>query len=358
MKKLNYLLALAAATPSPAAAQAHAPSTREMIAALPVEDMCSAEGALGYRFGATDGPPKLLDVPGVADMDLHPRFAPFDRGGIDSTKWSDRIYAVIYTTHIPDDAAALATMEQIAQRFEQLGWSVERGPDEDASEPSTLSDLASGVEEIRLYPPPGAGGVERADSVRIDLTRFLDEVRLACSSTPFYELHVGEAFGNLPQGTPKPVPPVLALPARPDPAICSDPIRRRELLASRPGDNALVRYAIRRGKFGERLVTWKMDRLKKSGKLPEGRAMELVAAGFSDPRARKGVEANRSLVRDLLSVVGAIAADDGNDEAASCAHLLQLIAITENAGNAVGPQWAAIDAAVEKEAARLGVSLD
>lgn len=359
MRKLKYLAALAA-FPGLAAAQGAQQGPLATLETLPIERMCSAEGAIGYAFGATDGPPKLLDMPGMTDMRLNPAFAPFERAGIDSTTWSNRIYAANFTARFADSTTAVAAIQSIAGRFERLGWTADRGTsDEDAYERSTMSYIAPGTGEVHLYWPAGAVGADRKDGVRIELTRLGGEVTLSCKSLSLFADHVQEALGRLPDGVPKPAAPVLPFPRRPDPALCADPARRAELFASRPEDNELMRYVVQRTKFRERLVTWKMDRLRKSGKLSNEQMFELLSASLGEPAASKGMRDGLGLIGDMLGQLQAIAAaGEAKDDGASCRAVAKLIDLIEQIGAAVDPQWTAMEAAVEKEAARLGIRLD
>ena len=359
MGKLKYFAALAA-LPAMASAQGTPQEGRQGLESLPIERMCGAEGAIGYKFGATDGPPKMMNMPGATDLRLTPEFAPFERAGIDSTTWSNRIYAANYVARFADPAAALAAIQTIAARFERLGWSADRGTtDEAASERTTMSYIAPGAGEVHLYWPAGAAGAGRTEGVRIELTRLGTDVTFSCKSLPIFADHVQEALGRLPDGIPKPTAPVLPLPKRPDAALCADPAQRAELFASRPEDSELMRYVVQRTKFRERLVTWKMDRLKKSGKLTDEKMMQLIMASLDSPAAAKGAKAGLDLLDDMLGQLDAIAAAGrAKDEPGSCRAILKLVELTEQIGAAVDPQGTAMETAVDQEAARLGIRLE
>lgn len=269
------------AMPAPAAA-----SPVAAIAQVPIERMCGPDGVLGYRFGATDGPPNQSPFPGMTSMQLPPEFAPFDRGGLDSTKWSERIYAANYVAQRPDEESALAVIVELARRFEQLGWTADRGvSEEDAAARTTIAYIAPSPGDVHLYWPAGATGPERKHGVRIQLMRLGSEVNFSCTDLALFGEHLEEALGRLPEGTPRPVEPVLAIPPEIDPGTCDDPAKRAALLASRPEDSELIRYLNQRSRYRERLVAWKMDRLKKAAGLSESQAMEITVAGLSDPAA-------------------------------------------------------------------------
>ena len=359
MGKLKYFAAFAA-LPGLASAQGMPQEVRAGLESLPIERMCGAEGALGYKFGATDGPPKIMNMPGATDMRLNPQFAPFERAGIDSTTWSNRIYATNYVARFADPATALAAIQAIAARFERLGWSTDRGTtDAAASERTTMSYIAPGAGEVHLYWPAGAAGAGRTDGVRIELTRLGTEVTFSCKSLPDFANHVQEALGRLPDGIPRPTAPVLPLPKRPDAALCADPAQRAKLFASRPEDSELMRYVVQRTKFRERLVAWKVDRLRKSGKLTDEKMMQLIMSSLDSPAAAKGAKAGLDLLGDMLGQLDALAAAGrAKDETASCHAILKLVDLTEKIGAAVDPQWTSMEAAVDKEAARLGIRLE
>ena len=293
---MTYWLAALAGMAAVSAAQTGGDASADPLEAVPIERMCGAEGVLGYRFGGTDSPPKLVDFPGTTPLRLPPAFAPFARAGIDSTKWSNRTYAATYEAELADDDAALAAIERLAGRFERLGWTAERGvSDEDAAERATMTYTPPGRGEVHLYWPAGATGPDRRDGVRIALTRLDNQLTLTCTSLSLFQDHVEEALGRLPAGIPRPVEPHLPLPARVDAATCSDPGKRAALLAAHPDDaDPMTRYVAERMKYRERLVTWKIDRLRKSGKLTDDQMMKLALSALDDPAsAFTGVRAFR-----------------------------------------------------------------
>lgn len=361
MRRGLWLLAPAIAASSAAAAQPadRTPAT-SALATLPAETMCNIDGAIGYKFGATNGPPQLF-MPGMTSLRLAPRFAPFERAGIDSTMWSNRIYQATYVMQLPGKEAALAAIQQLAARFQELGWTADRGvSDEDAAARSLfLTYRAPGAGEVHLYWPAGTVGADRKDGVRVQLTQLAGEVTLSCISIPLFLDHVNEALGNLPPGTPKPVEPSLPLPKEVDVSTCADQAKRDAFLATRPEDNALMRHTMERAKFRERLVTWKLDRLKKSGKLSREEVTKLLFSGLSDPKAQSGMAAGLGLIGGMMDDVEQVMrAEKGKDDVAACRALIGMTARFEKIGPAVDPQWKAIEAAIDKEAVRLGVSLD
>ena len=77
MKLLPYFAAVAAVLFAPAAqaqerAQPLTPALLAQIDALPIDAMCSPQGALGHAFGSTDLPPSLftMSMPGLDDTPL------------------------------------------------------------------------------------------------------------------------------------------------------------------------------------------------------------------------------------------------------------------------------------------------
>lgn len=361
MTKLKYLLAVSAGMATMAAGQTQDAGSGDPLGALPIERMCSAEGALGYRFGATDSPPKLVDFPGTTPMRLSPAFAPFARAGIDATKWSNRTYAATFEAELADEEAALAAIERLARRFEQLGWTAERGvSDEDMAARATMLYIPPGRGEVHLYWPGGATGPTRRDGVRIALTRLGRQLTFSCTALELFRDHVEEALGHLPDGTPKPLEPRLPIPERVDAATCADPVKRAALLARHPDDaDPMMRYVTERAKYRERLVTWKLDRLTKSGKFTGDQMTKLVLSALAEPGANAGMEAGLALLSGIFQDLGEAArAGEAKDDVRVCAALLRMFDKVEQISAAVEPQWRALEGVADREAARIRLSFD
>jgi hypothetical protein len=131
------------------------------------------------------------------------------------------------------------------------------------------------------------------------------------------------------------------------------------MAASRPDDHELMRYAIRTTDHRERLVTWKMDRLKKSGKLSSERALELITSSFDDPAAARRMDSGLALLGEMGTLLGKVAAaSDASDDDAACRGAIDMLLTVEKIAAAVEPQWAAMERIIDKEAERLGVSLE
>ncbi|HEX8257040.1 MAG TPA: hypothetical protein VF589_05365, partial [Allosphingosinicella sp.] len=150
--------------------------------------------------------------------------------------------------------------------------------------------------------------------------------------------------GPLPPGTPKPVEPSLPLPKRIDISVCADQAKRGAFLATRPEDDAFMRHTMERAKFRERLVTWKLDRLKKSGKLSDDEVMKLAQSGLSDPAAEAGMAASMDLLSDMMADIEQVMrAEEAKDDAAACRAFVSMMEKFEKIGPVVDRQWNAME---------------
>jgi hypothetical protein len=335
-------------------------TTDDLFATIPIETMCGRDGAFQYRFGASDGPPMPTGMPGLANVTLTPRYAPFTRAAIDSTRWSKRIYRFSYDVVLRDRRAALAAIATLAARFEQAGWTREPpGADADGDE-NLMGHLPPGEGEAHLYSDPAAVGRSDGEGVRVELSALGEELSFVCVSIPLMEDQIGEVMGRLPPGTPRPVEPVIALPPGLGGTDCADPAARAKLAAFSPSDpDPLTRQVLARADYRERLVTWKMDRLRKSGKVSPERSFELLSAAFENPAAARGGLAGLELLDSMMADFQRLeAAARANDEQGQCVALVAMFGRLEGIGRAVDPQWTAIEAAIDAEAKRLGVSLE
>ena len=136
--------------------------------------------------------------------------------------------------------------------------------------------------------------------------------------------------------------------------------RRAALLASHPDDaDPMMRYVAERAKYRERLVTWKMDRLRKSGKLTDDQMMKLALSALAEPSANAGMVAGLGLLSGMFEDLDEAArAGQAKDDVRVCAALLRMFDKVERISAAVEPQWKAMERAIDAEARRAGVSFD
>jgi len=326
------------------------------LSAIPLDMLCSTQGANGVRFGNTDLPPSGFNVPGMDKRDAPETLRPFTTLALDATKWSNRFYKA--TFEMPaSDADAPPLIAQLAGRFRSAGWN-ERKP---SGNGGSLLDPASGPGDVQFYSAASAMSGAAHKAVRLTIGHVLGAFSVECTDMALLELHAKEALGDLPPGTPRPQPPTLPPPATLDPAICATPAGRAEVEAvtgsGKP--NALIRYAGARNNYGDRLTAWKLDRLKKTGKVSKDRLLTLMMNGMSaGSQGGNPMAAFERFIKVLDQVSEAAKSGKAGNAEGECRAAVALFRGLEEIDRINGSQWRAMDRALDAEAKRLGVSLD
>lgn len=357
MKPWTALAALIIVAALPARAQDAPPPRAELFAqidALPMVAMCNTENALGYGFGKTDAPVSLLPM-GLETRGLSPTALPFKRASLSNTKWSQRYIGATYSFDAGDKATALAAIQRVAEHFRKLGWIERKGGVEDDG---PMIDFPPGPGEVAFYSAETARVGPGRKGIRASLTLLGSEVSFSCEDMAMWEVQFAEAFGTLPEGTPRPVAPESIRPEAINPQICVAAEGQAQIRAYAKTDDtdAMTRFLLERSNYAERLTTWKSDRLKKSGKVSDDRLLELALSGLQtggDPLAGLAV------VGEMLEMAEEITKQEkaGNSEAA-CRAGVRMLGSLQKIDKTVSAQWAAMNAALDAEAKKLGVSLD
>lgn len=348
------LLAMAVAQTPPVAA----PATPDAaIDALPLERMCSARGAMQYDFGTTDIPPSNSTIPGTDIYKTPEALRPFTAVAIDGTKWSRRFYRAEYKAQMADRTAATAMVQRLAARIRERGW-IEQKHVEGADGP--MIDPPPDPGEARFYSAATAMSGPTREGVRVSIQYWGGELIFECTDMALMADHGREAFGDLPEGTPRPVPPATLRPASLAPAICATPEGRAEIEGHLGNKSQpMMRHVIERTSYGDRIVTWKSDRLKKSGKVSAKRLLDLAMIGLEsgspggDPLA--GFEAIAAMFKSAAAYDKLVRSGDAVGACRSAVNLFKQFEPIERTTMA---RWAAMEKALDDEAKRVGVSWD
>ncbi len=189
-------------------------------------------------------------------------------------------------------------------------------------------------------------------------TSFFAMLALALASLP------ASAGATHPQdaavAAAKPVAPPVPKAPFPDPALCAQPGALEKLkgvMDESPG--SMPHYSRAYSKYREAMVAWKVDRLTSSGKVTKKRLGELVLASLKAGSPDGDMGAGFEPVSDMFAMVeeGAKMEKQG-DEPGACRALFKMFTILERGLEIVNRQWDAMEAALDAEAARVGVSFD
>jgi hypothetical protein len=359
MRVAVFGLALAALL-FPSTSYAKLPADLEaQIQALPLDQLCRTDGALDLSFGATSHDISPLHKPGAVNRDLGVEYAPFKDAALNATKYTHRFFSATLTVDLGDKAIEREAADLLAMRIEQAGWvpSVrsegDDGPFHDfpPSESDSLFYDKEGVEH------PGSG-----EGVRLVVGPSLGELSIQCESIPLFKAQVKEAFGEMPEGTPRPQFISTASAFGFDLNDCNDAGKRNFILSRlRRGDMFMMAPGADRAYYEEALADWKIMKLVASGKIGRDAIADKILGLLAGPDSQATIEAGMSMMAGLAEFLET--ARPG-DEVALCGAIHKMLKSGEAAiapvagatGDAVTPQWRATHALLDREAKRLGVS--
>lgn len=357
MKPILALLAAALCAAPAAQAQDTRAALLAQIDALPMDDMCSARGVFQYGFGGTDAPPNPLSMMDMNKQPLPAAAAPFEQVALVSTKWSNRFAGATYELDVADEATALAVIERLARHFRARGWIAKENVDD-----ADFSLIDSGPEPggVNFYSEAAAMAGDDRKGIRVALHPSGEKVVFECEDMAMIVLNVREALGDLPEGTPKPVRPAALRPEALDPEACATPAGLAQYAAIAGGKpDAMTRYVMERANYNERITTWKSDRLKKSGKVSSDRLLRLALTGLEKGGGGGNLLAGFGQVLEMFADAGEVARLEraGNREGA-CRAAFKLMKNFETIDALMAKQWSAMEAVLDAEARRVGVSFD
>ncbi|OBV11892.1 hypothetical protein I603_0023 [Erythrobacter dokdonensis DSW-74] len=355
---LNALPALAQPlSDSPADTEAQSlPALPELTAAR-LNRMCSPAGMMQYAFGETGvpGSTKVEQIisPGFA---MPASFAPFERAKPMATAWSNRLFQMTYSFKLADEDEAQDIMSAIGDVLEEeAGWTyVERDFD---TTPLSMINAVGWLSFEKAVEAEGA-----PTRVFLALDHGLGEVTLTCSREDLTRVQFGEAFGRLPEGTPRPAMPEVAIPPALDPVRCADEAvlaEMRDLIADARFADRFSARMLERTSYRDRLTTWMIWKLDQSGKIDTMEIVGLViqASGYASPDGNPLAAMKKVL--DMLPIVKRMGeAQNAGDPQGLCLALADFQIWIMEVDALTSKQTEAAHAALEAKARELGVSLD
>jgi hypothetical protein len=343
-KMTNLLVAAAFGVSNPAFAQT---DLTAQINALPLSEMCSKTGAMGQKFGATDLTPSTMLSRGAANLPLELRFAPFDKYGLSTTKYSNKMYEAVFNSII-DQELTEDSLKAIAARFVASGWT-----------PVKTEDQTFDI-ELNLNPenePDGYG-------IRVTLQPLEGGVMLTCQNVALLEEHYAEATGGYPANLPRPAPPISRqeTAAIAVPVSCDDPASSKQAIdAFKNGEWMASHTVTAEEDYQERLAAWKSSKLVASGKVERTalaeRQLQLLASNGAIDALNKNVDDFSKLLPEIEKLEKL---EKSGDTVALCRGIerlkSQLTGFATNASANNKDPWAATHKFLDAEAMRLGVT--
>jgi hypothetical protein len=340
--------ALGLAVPSALAAQ---PIT---ITRQDIAEMCSPETALQYRFGQTGIAFArefriMLDPP----IEISPPIAGFSLITPRSTSWTDQLFGIDYFQSAIDKEELWLLALEMDVTLDELGWRrVER--DYEYSEEEEI-DLAV----YNWTRPIVVDGIET--ELRLDLSNSIGMTTLSCDRADLMELQVREYLGELPPGTPRPVEPQLPGALPPTIVACGRPEFAPQVEAFLAGQDAgpYITSVLMMGDYHKRLTDWKKWKLTQSGKIDESRMQDILLDAFFDGGGDASPLAALEKLMEMFPIFNELkTAQDSGDRQAICAGFVKFNGFFAELERTTAAQWGALDKVLDREAARLGVSLD
>lgn len=309
--------------------------------AVPFATLCNAQGSLDHRFGDTSAPPALMASMAPRET-LPAEFAPFTEMTLSSTKYSNKLVSAEFTAEFASAEAAEAARAQVAAGYRALGW---------------VEQPIEGNYSTNLF----LGEAESPKLAQVELLTMGNALTMKCSNVALEAEFASEAMGRLPPGTPRPVAPVVPRPEALDVARCATPAGRAEILAKGrgAGTDPLSAYIGTRMQYRERLVEWKTDRLRRSGKVSADRLATIALEALDQPMIAENMGKSMEVLTGMIEDLGKVAElEKAGDQQGACAAVIRMVGRLPEIEKVVDPQWDAIEAMLDAEAARIGVSFD
>ena len=331
--------------PAPAPAPPALPDTEAL------QHMCRDGGAMDYAFGDT-GVPNSSRIENSLGFGwkLGAGFRPFEKAQALATPWSNRLVQVSYNAGIKNEAEGRRAVEALVRAAEGAGWQRKAEWDDSGQLPLYLLPIAGDA----VFELPGGGGIIASFGWA------LGELTMSCGQNALLRANAEEAFGRLPEGTPRPQPPALKL----QPAFvaedCGRPEVQEEMLSILEGrPNGAIGKLLHAASYSERLHQWKSWKLQSSGKVSDERMMKLALAALETGSPGGDPMAGFALFPKLFDAFGRLVEEaEAGDRAAACRTSFDLLGVYKEMELVAARQWKTMDAAIEAEARKVGVSLD
>lgn len=358
--RLAIALACFSAAVSPALAQGdEGEPTEELLSTdTPgpdlLEQMCSPQGVLQYRFGQLGVPrSSRLEFELGRPIDIPASFLPFTTVKMQSADWSGKFTQVTFTSSGTNDDAASDMILAISETLAGSGWeAIDMQP---GQAPLYLAGYDSGTTFVR--PAEGEKGTSR---VLLALDYIDGKLVLYCGRDDLIRSTALEALGELPAGTPRPVMPEMPAPLPLSEAECADPAtaaRIQRILEERSLDEFSTAM-LSRARWRDRMTQWMIWKLRKSGMVSEGTIARLTFNSLG-ANLQNNLYQQLGMLKSLAPIIDRIAeADKGGNPADLCRSVVPLQKWVSDVDGLTSKLHETLQAALAQEAADLEVSLD
>jgi hypothetical protein len=351
IKKYTALIVIASALPLPAFAQSPVQAATS-VAAIPLDRLCRADGALDLRFGdRVEGAKKGSQSEPVL-RELDGAMLPFEYAELGYSRYSFRFWNSGYVGTFVSADEAIAAAELMAAKAKALNWQLMSKPEE-----------AEGVYEYRFSSKPEPTDPPANDETTLYIAVEESTVSINCENTAQSLAQSDEAMGKMPVDMPMPqLADYAASISNFTVSDCDDPAKLAAFEARlNIDDPGLMSPGWSRFTYEEDLANWKMSKLVDTGKTDfdtlKSKTMELI----DNSDYEESLKRNLSIIEDFAAQLGKL---DPDDKVGLCRVVLKMVdrsaasaaRVAETTGDAVTPQWHATHQFLDKEAQRLGVS--
>ena len=351
IKKYTAIIVIATALPLPAFAQASV-QTSASIAAIPLERLCRADGALDLRFGdRVEGAKKgSRSEPVLRKLDG--AMLPFEYAELEYSRYTFRLGKIGYLATFASADDAFTAAEMLTTKAEALNWHL-------LSQPGDIE----GLYEYHFSSKPEPTDPPANDETTLSITVDEVTVSITCENAEQSAVLFNEAMGKMPVDMPRPqLADYAASISTFSVSDCDDPAKLAAFEASLNTDGpGLMSPDWSQLTYEEELANWKMTKLVGTGKTDfdtlKSKSMELI----DNSDYEESLKRNLSIIEDFAAQLGEL---DPDDKVGLCRVVLKMAdrsassaaRVAEATGDAVTPQWHATHKFLDEEAKRLSVS--
>ena len=217
--------------------------------------------------------------------------------------------------------------------------------------------------EVAFFADPQDATSSTPNGTYATIQQSMGMIILDCKNGALLREHAEEAFGKLPIGTPKPLPPVFGfssssktdnLPS----CATTESIEAAYTLFTSSGPGQLPAYfqALASLNYQERLFQWKLSQIENSGQFSEEQMLDFAMRLIDKTVENTLMRGLDNLMKMMELADSAANAEARGDKAAMCRDTVSLLkeAATLNASAAV--MWAGQHRKIDAEAAKLGIT--
>ena len=338
-------MALLIGVAAPAAAQENVIPDR----ADQIEMLCPSIGLNWFRIGTIEWPGDYDDFHEMEE--LAP--APLADAELEYTAWSRRLAAITWRGSGFEGMEEFPWLSGVKEALEQGGWVPFNAGDDDA-----LFAASEYRKTIKTGDGPREFAVKASSSGNFELT---------CGDAGLMALSVREAAGDLPEGSPRPLPPPADWAEQADAWLarfdCTDPalLAGFAALSALDQTNAVITAQLgtppdlgAESDYQRRLETWLKWKLQTSGKLSQEDlwAIEDRAVTYD------GEEANEDFAAFIGAAASLIEAEQGGDGLQRCSAARSVFTSMRTSSEREARRTARANAERIKAAGKLGIAID